>query len=231
MVAPMWAGEAEIVRAYFVRPRTTEMDLRWLRAQAFKEAIDMRALPAYLHEECWQTGTVRNHPQGSAAAAKLAEEMKHFRLVASLIEWLTGKPVAIADLLELPEDTKLQDLREPYRHGDELERAVVDFTEGGGGAMYSALVRLDHGEFERRTAHAFKIILDDEIQHGPAQIRVIARLARSDADWEHVIDIVQRVGQQRLHMRNEMFSFPLTADRIEAIAAGNIEPWPMPIAF
>jgi hypothetical protein len=32
-------------------------------------------------------------------------------------------------------------------------------------------------------------------------------------------------------MRNEMFSFPLTDGRLDEIASGRIEPWPLPLAL
>ncbi|HXQ20060.1 MAG TPA: hypothetical protein VN812_00195 [Candidatus Acidoferrales bacterium] len=230
LAAPFWAGEAEIVRSYLTRPRTSDTDLRWLKAQAFKETRHLRILPRRVQDEYWRTGTVRNHPQGSEAGAKLAEEMKHFRLIAELIEFLTVTPVGMTDLLELPEETALQDLRQPYRGGTNFERCIVDFTEGGGGAMYWVLARVEGGDFERRTASAFRLIYDDEVLHGPGQIHTIGRLANSAADWEHAEDIVARVCAQRLRMRNEMFSWPVSVERIAAIGAGNIDPWPMPVA-
>ena len=231
LAAPLWAGEAEIVRTYFDGRRTRDTDLRWLSAQAFKETRHLRVLPQSVQDEYWATGAVRTHPHGPAAGAKLTEEMKHFRLITGLIECLTGRPVVLAELLELPEETTLQDMREPYRAGTELERTVVDFTEGGGGAMYWVLARLDGGDFERRAAQAFQIIYDEEVLHGPGQIHAIARLATGAADWGRAEDIVVRVGRQRLHMRNEMFSWPLPTERLEAIGAGSIEPWPMPVAL
>src|SRR5262245_44008350 len=117
LAAPFWAGEAEIVRTYLDRPRAIDLDLRWLKAQAFKETRHLRMLPQSVQDEYWESGTVRHHPHGPEAAAKLAEEMKHFRLIAGLIEHLTGARVEMTDLLELPEETKLQDLRQPYRAG------------------------------------------------------------------------------------------------------------------
>jgi hypothetical protein len=38
VAAPLWAGEAELVRAYWSSPtRTLETDLLWLKRQCFKE--------------------------------------------------------------------------------------------------------------------------------------------------------------------------------------------------
>jgi len=230
IAAPFWAGEAEIVRTYLAGPRTVDKDLRWLKAQAFKETRHLRILPQDVQDEYWRTGSLQNHPNGAEEGAKLAEEMKHFRLIAELIEYLAGAPVGIADLLELPEETTLQDLRQPYRDGTDFERCIVDFTEGGGGAMYWVLARVEGGDYEHRTAVAFRLIYNDEVLHGPGQIHTIGRLAKSVADWEHAKDIVGRVCAQRLHMRNEMFSWPVSVERIAAIGAGQIDPWPMPVA-
>lgn len=230
LAAPFWAGEAEIVRMYLAGPRTMERGLRWLKAQAFKETRHLRILPQPVQDAYWRTGSVQHHPHGAEAGAKLAEEMKHFRLIADLIEDLAGGPPGIADLLELPEETTLQNLRQPYREGTALERCIVDFTEGGGGAMYWVLARVEGRDFERRTASAFRLIYDDEVLHGPGQIHTIGRLAKRAADWDHATDIVGRVCAQRLHMRNEMFSWPVPIERIAAIGAGHIDPWPMPVA-
>jgi hypothetical protein len=229
VAAPFWAGEAEIVRAHFARPRTLADDLHWLRAQAYKETRHLRILPPALQDEFLRTGRVAAHPEGPEAAKKFAEEMRHFRLLTDLIAELTGRPVTLADLRELPEETRLQDLRAPYRAGPPLDRAIVDFTEGGGGAMYWVLMRLEGGTFERRAAEVFRIIYDDEVIHGPAEIHTIARHAADPGDWTRAEDAVRAICHQRLHMRNEMFLHPLTAARIGEIAAGKIEPWAMPI--
>ena len=37
-LTPLWAGEAEVVRSYWISPaRSTETDLLWLKRQCFKE--------------------------------------------------------------------------------------------------------------------------------------------------------------------------------------------------
>ncbi len=66
LTAPFWAGEAEIVQAYCEKLRTNERDIRWLRAQAFKETIYLNALPLAQQNEYWQTGRVKDHPGGVA---------------------------------------------------------------------------------------------------------------------------------------------------------------------
>jgi hypothetical protein len=170
------------------------------------------------------------HPDGERAAEILAEEMKHFGLLAGLIQGLTGKEVVPDELHGLEEDRTLQALRADLRkRGGELERAAVTFTEGGGGSMYAVLEGLDGSDFDRDVAAAFREIHTDEVIHGPMQIHRIAEHARKAEDWERCTQIAVSICRQRLQMRNEMFGRPLSGGRIEEIEAGKIEPWPIPI--
>ena len=229
VAAPYWAGEAEIAREYLATRRTPARDLVWLKAQAWKETRLLRGLAPEAQRQYFATGRVADHPEGVEAVRKFAEEMKHFRLIAGLVTELTGTPVTLDDLTELPEETKLQAMRAPYRFGTPFERAVVNFTEGGGGGIYWVLARLQGGATERRIADVFREIHDEEVWHGPAEVRSIARQVTDAADWERAARIVRDLCRQRLAMRNEMFSLPLAESRLDEIAAGHIEPWPMPI--
>lgn len=229
--APFWAGEAEIVLVYLARPRTLDDDLHWLRAQAYKETRHLRALPRPLQEEFLATGTLAAHPEGPEEARKLGDEMRHYRLITDLIAELTGTPVTPADLRALPADAALQALRAPYRAGPPLDRAIVNFTEGGGGAMYAVLMGRGGSHLERRVAEVFRAIHADEVVHGPGEIHTIARLARNPHDWDRAERAVRAICHQRLHMRNEMFRHPLDPARLAEIAAGGIEPWPLPVAL
>lgn len=230
VAAPCWAGEAEIVRTYLREKRTPARDVTWLAAQAWKETRLLRALPPDDRRAFLATGTLASHPEGPEAIAKLADEMRHYHAIVDCIADLRGARLALDDLAELPEETALQAMRAPYRRGTPLERAAVNFTEGGGGAMYWVLARLEGGPHERRLAEVFAGIYADEVAHGPGELPAIARHATSAADWAHATAIVRIVSRQRLRMRNEMFSEPLAAARLDAIAAGAIEPWPLPCA-
>src|SRR5207245_767561 len=112
-----WAGEAEVVRANFRRPRTRAQDLSWLRAQAYKEARPFRDLPRDLQEEFLRTGTLRRHPEGGEAARRMAQETRHFWLLADLITEFFGVTITPSDVLVLLEDRKLQALRAACRAG------------------------------------------------------------------------------------------------------------------
>lgn len=231
VAAPYWAGEAEVVRTYFSRPRTQAQDLFWLRAQAYKEARPFRDLPQDLQAEFLRTGTVQNRPTDNETAQRIIEETRHFWLLADLVADCFGAKITLTDVVVLLEDRKLQGIRTAFRvQGGALERAAVTFTEGGGGAMFQALSQLEGGEFERKVAAVFKIILDEEIFHGPMELYTIARLVKRETDWEQVGLIVRAISRQRLVMRNEMFGFPLSSARMQEIDAGQILPWPMPVS-
>ena len=227
--ASYWAGEAEVVREYFLQPRTTDRDLQWLRAQAYKEARPFRDLSLPLQEEFLRTGTLTRHPHGPEMLVRLSQEVQHFSLLAEVIFTLSGKAVSLHDHVDLPEDRKLQKLRAGYRTHGPLERAAVEFTEGGGGAMFHVLRQLDGGEFEREIARVFAITAADEQWHGPPEVMAIVRYARDSGDWERARVIVREISHQRLHMRNEMFGFPLRPARVHEIETGLIQPWSMSI--
>jgi hypothetical protein len=91
------------------------------------------------------------------------------------------------------------------------------------------LSQLDGGELEQKVASVFKIIVAEEIPHGPMEIYTIAGHAKNESDWQRARTIVQSLSRQRLLMRNEMFGYPLSLARIQEISAGRIQPWQMPV--
>lgn len=232
IAAPYWAGEAEIVRTYFSRPRTRVQDLYWLKAQAYKEARPFRDLPETLRAEFLRTGLIQHLPNDNDTVQRIVEETRHFWLLAELIASCFGEIVLLTDVVTLREDRQLQELRAAMRaQGGPLEKAAVDFTEGGGGAMFHVLSQLEGGEVERKIASVFQIIAREEIPHGPMEIYAIAHHAKSELEWERVRVIVRDISRQRLLMRNEMFGFPLKAVRMQEIDAGQIQPWSIPLSL
>jgi hypothetical protein len=158
--------------------------------------------------------------------------MQHCKLLIDLITEVSGVSLTLRELRPLPEDQKLQEMRAAYRaQGGIVERAAVDFTEGGGGAMFQVLSQLDGGGLERRIATIFKLIAEDEKAHGPMEIYTIARCARNSEDWRRARTIVEAVSRQRVLMRNEMFGYPLSPTRVQEIMEGHIEPWPMSLSL
>ena len=230
-------AEMAIVRAYFSKRRRPRDHIRWLKAQAFKEHAAIRPLLEFLavYHSRLDDGVDRHDFE--EIAEKLAEETKHARLVMDLIEELSGKRTKPRDLIWLPEDKKLARIRARYsktyaallhgsrtpshkemrRKDEEIERAAVTLTEGGGGALYEVCVAQRRDAAEKKIAAAFKAIHADEKDHKNTGARRLAGLLRTRRDYERAAEIVCAVSAQRLRMRNEQFGFPLSAAELNEL--------------
>ena len=91
--------------------------------------------------------------------------------------------------------------------------------------MFVAGMRLaGTGELNDRIAKACEQVYHDEIGHMRSGFVGLAQQALSPAEWDEVAAMVHKILLQRLHMRNEQFSYPLSDARLKAIQAGDIEP-------
>ena len=227
-------AEAAVVRAYFRKRRTKRQHIHWLKAQGFKEHAAIKPLLKILANFHSRLDDGVDRHEFEEIAEKLAEETKHARLVMDLIEEIGGKQLRPADLIWLPEDKKLARVRARYsktfaallhgsktpsgkemrRRDEELERAAVTLTEGGGGALYEVCIRLKRGPIEKKIAAAFREIYLDEVDHKNAGARNLATLVRSRADYARAGEIIREVSSQRLRMRNEQFGFPLSHEQV-----------------
>ena len=231
------SAEAEVFKAYFAKPREKKEDVRWLKDQAFKEHSAIKPLLQTLAKTYPHLDKGMDRHQYEELAEKLAEEMKHARLIMDLLEEMTGTRITPKDLLWLSEDKRLAKIRGRYsktyagllhgsqnikvreirRKDEDLERAAITLTEGGGGALYEVCSRLKAGRFERKIATAFKEIYRDEVNHKNAGARDLARLVITRRDYERAKRIIQTVSSQRLRMRNEQIGFPLSARKIRSL--------------
>jgi hypothetical protein len=223
-------AERTVVAAFFSKPRKKSDHLRWLRAQAFKEYSAIKPIFTALAKLYPELDRKVDRQQFEELTEKLADETKHARLIMDLLEELTGRKVTFADLLWLPEDRKLSKIRARYskslatllhgngtikakeirRQDEELERAAITLTEGGGGALYLVCSRLKTYGFEGKIARLFKEILLDEVAHKDSGIRSLGALVRNDTAFGRAARIICEVSSQRLRMRNEQFGFPLS---------------------
>jgi hypothetical protein len=243
--ARWWAGEAEVVRVYFSRPRTAASDARWLRLQAARElGAALRAArqtPKLLEAV---EGTVDRHDV-EIAVRGMYEEVRHYRLLADILEEITGEKPSPAELLpyagtltkakervghpELPALTEhiaiVKNLYETY--GD-MTAAVLSFFEGGGAAIFHSgsklleypYVSYSNGVIEKKIADAMQIIYEDEMRHGPIHIPDVAERLTGEADFHAAEEIIQAKGKAHLRLRNETFGYPLTEQRMREIDAG-----------
>ena len=102
------------------------------------------------------------------------------------------------------------------------DRSWQDLLLQSCGLFYAASV-LDGDDFDRRIARAFKVVLADERGHGPANVFKVNKVIRSEQDLEGASEMLRARALQRLRMRNEQFSPPLPAERLEAIMDGDID--------
>jgi hypothetical protein len=245
--ARWWAGEAEVVRTYFSQPRTAADDAHWLKLQASRElgaaARQANEAPALFEAV---EATVDRHDL-EAAVRVVYEEVRHYRLLADILEEVTGAKPKAAELLAyagtLKERVGHRDLPALCEHiavvkklvekYGELTETVLKFFEGGGAAIFYSGSRLleypyisySNGAVERKIAAAMKIIFEDEMRHGPIHIPDVAAQLRSDADFRAAEDIVATKAKAHLRLRNETFGYPLTEERMQEIDGGiRIEP-------
>src|SRR5690242_15344183 len=113
--APLWAGEAEIVRTYWTSPiRTVESDKRWLRLQCYKEfggnpdhktagGGRLTVLEQVLHDMVPQLEVTVDREALREELEKHVSEYIHYCLYASVYDKLLkpGEPKLSAAGLEI----------------------------------------------------------------------------------------------------------------------------------
>lgn len=240
LAAPYWAGEAEVVGTYFQSDaRTTESDLVWLRRQCFKEIWGsgvgdkkkglFQGPVAYLSDVFDKIDREVDRHTVLDVIDDLRTEFAHYCLFADIHDWLDAQSSEKLNphlLVGWAADDELARIRYAYREQrGRLGYFAVRFTEGGYCSMYAAGMRLaGSGELNDRIAHACQQVYNDEIGHMRAGYVGLAKQQLAAAEWEEIATMVRKILLQRLHMRNEQFSYPLSAERIQAIDAGEITP-------
>ena len=237
LAAPYWAGEAEVVWTYFQSPRRSkETDLLWLRRQCFKEIWGsgvgdkkkglFQGPVAYLSDVFPKIDREVNRHEVLDVIDDLRTEFFHYCLFADIYDYLSGEKLNPQQLTGWAADEELARIRYEYRERrGRLGYFAVRFTEGGYCSMYSTGMRLaGTGELNDRIAKACEQVYRDEIGHMRSGFVGLSRQELSPAEWDEVAAMTKKILLQRMHMRNEQFSFPLSAERIRAIDAGDIEP-------
>jgi hypothetical protein len=231
------AAERAVIAAFFYkRPRRRD-HVQWLRAQAFKEYSAIKPIFTALAKLYPQIDRGIDRHDYQELTEKLADETKHARLVMDLLEEIGGNRITSRDLLWLPQDKKLAQIRARYspsyatllhgrgkisareirRRDETLERAAITLTEGGGGALYQVCSKLRKTGVEGKIAKVFHQILLDEVGHKDSGGRALAPLIKSKSAFDRAAKIICEVSAQRLRMRNEQFGFPLQPNELSAL--------------
>jgi hypothetical protein len=229
-----WAGEAEVVRTYFARHRTRERDLAWLKHQAWKEIKQIPVIASAVIDATGKVGKDLSFDEYLEITKKCWEEAKHYVWMAECLQELGYQTLALADLGgPLPEQTKIRQVREEVEKKSQhpaVIAAVSSWPEGGGsGVTFKELSKVQGGKLEAKIAAAAARICAEEADHGREGAEAVIRGVRKcglDAQTKQImLDGANRLCRQRLRMRNEMFGFPLTEERLKEIEEGkNIVP-------
>ncbi len=229
-----WAGEAEVVRTYFARHRTRERDLAWLKHQAWKEIKQIPVIANEVIRATDRVGKDLSFVEYLEVTKKCWEEAKHYVWMAECLQELGYESLGLSDLGgPLPEQAKIRQVREEVERQSQhpaVIAAVSTWPEGGGsGVTFKELSKVRGSKLEAKIAAAAARICAEEADHGregaEAVVRGVRKLGLDAQTKEILLAGARRLCRQRLRMRNEMFGFPLTEERLREIEAGkNITP-------
>ena len=249
--APLWAGEAEVVRTYWDSSiRNLNADLLWLRRQCSKEFNgsgigEYRNMGVFmgplleLKEIFPRIDTGRPDSVPRRYALELMETMfdeyRHFCLFSDVYDRIKPEGVPTMNPHELEtwdEDKALTRLR--HRHIEEHGKLGVRacrFTEGGYCTLFREGMRLKgRGGADDLIAEACAEIYEDEFGHMLEGIAGLDREGWTAGEFVLMEELVVDQLRHRIRMRNAEFSFPLPEERVEAIFNGDIEPEPFDFA-
>jgi hypothetical protein len=239
--APLWAGEAEIVRTYWTSPvRTRETDKLWLWRQCWKEYAGIGDgegetrgmagdLAVKLTRQLPQLDITVDRHDLKELMEKVFVEYTHYCLFADIYDGIVepGEAKLNANTLApWPEEEALASRRRAVRTSiGKLGERASNFTEGGYCTMYSEGAKLGgRPGLDGRIGKACQKVYDDEFGHMMWGVLGIDEEGLSAADWAQMTELTTEQLRLRLYMRNAQFTHPLTDARIKEIIAGKIEP-------
>ena len=234
-----WAGEAEISRQFFSQTRTAEEQARWLQLQVYKEMYGsglvgpkegiIRSFLDDLRQRIETISTTQDRNDFERDLRVLREEFTHFKLFADALESVTGKPVDKDELKtwQLPEDKKLQEVRNGFRKQGKIGELAIMFTEGGGSSLFYEGKKIGGDPVSDTIANVCDVIFTDELEHGEHGAHDVDDAIDTEDDWAKVREMVTAICQQRLRMRYNMFGLPVDEKRIKEITEGKIDPLKM----
>ncbi len=225
---PYWECEAEIAKRFYAKA-TNEDHIFYLRAQLWKELNPVDGFFNGLHKELQQT--VDKYPLVDKEIDRhdyhflllqLVQEFNHYVVLADVFEHLVGRRISPSDTIQLPEEKKLGDIRRAYvEKNDPLLNAAVGFTEGGGARVFREGKDLKGNTVNEMTAKAMQILFDDEHDHYLEQAKEAVSHVKSPDDLARMKDAVEKISDQRVWMRAEMFRNAMTKQEIETFLQQN----------
>jgi hypothetical protein len=244
------AAEAEVVRAFYATSHTPQEYLDVVLRQAGREAHTALQMTRALRMLDEMERTVDRHALRDQMERQ-ADEIKHYTIMADLAERLAGRKLPREELLKywvfavydpmLPHE-RMYNPRLPAANaaldfnkrlieefGWERGRPLTRLAEGGGGGAFVEAMHHRADDFQVRFADAMTEIYVDEVGHGPQQIREYARTRiQSNEQLEEEKRWLTEFLQHHLRVRNEIFRYPLSPERMAAIDRGEFVPESVP---
>lgn len=239
--APLWAGEAEVVRTYWTSPvRTRETDKRWLKCQCWKEFAGIgdskgvtkavvSNLAFILNRDMPHIDVTVDRHDIKEELEKSYVEFTHYVLFADIHDMLCdkGEPRLNANILAPwpEEETLAARRREARKTLGKIGARASDFTEGGYCTMYSEGAKLKgRPGLDGHIGTACQKVYDDEFGHMMYGVVGVDDEGFSRAEWDQLTELTLEQLRLRIYMRNAQFTHPLPDSRIKEIIAGRIEP-------
>jgi len=234
--APYWTAEAEVFRAYWRWDgRTQETDQLWLARQSYKEFWDGFVSPfEQLRAAFDKIDRGIGRHEALDFAKTLHEEFAHYVAFADAYEALTPEGEAPIDPEKLrvdgdwPENRVLVEMRAEHKrtHG-ELGQRAHQFTEGGYCTLYAEGMTLaGRGGVDDLIAKACTRVYEDEFGHMLKGIVGLDERETRPDEWAALTAMTVAQMQQRIHMRNAQFSFPVEGEALVELLSGACPPTP-----
>src|SRR4030095_49044 len=109
-----WGGHVEVVTAFFSRPRPREQLIAWLDLQLYKEIHVVPGKAQALIDMYEKLDDEAERGEYEAEAYELADEIRHYRLLADIRESITGKKLKATETRPTAEQLKLEAVRRKY---------------------------------------------------------------------------------------------------------------------
>lgn len=222
-----WGGHYEVVKTFFGQPRPQGQLLAWLDLQLYKEIHVVPGKARQILEMYEKLDREVERGEFEAEVYELADEVQHYRLLADVMEMITGQRRPALDYKATPEQIALEGVRRKYEESGPLVRSVGGFGPGGGTAFAAAGCMIEGGPVERQLADAFKVIYAQELQHYNKNRFIFDRRAREadPSEYPEALQYARELARQHFVLRNASFSHPLSPQRVAEIDAGHVTPY------
>lgn len=230
---PFWGGHCEVVRTFFSQERPQEQLIAWLELQLYKEIHVVPIKAREIIELYERLDLDLDRGEFEAECYELADEVQHYRVLADVLELITGQRRPARDFKPTLEQRDLEAVRQKYANKGELAKSVGGFSPGGGVAFAAAGCMLERGPVQRQLAEAFKVIYRQELEHYNKGRIVFDRRAREadPSEYPVALEYAREVARQHFLMRNAAFGHPLSPERVAQIEAGQVTPYVPPAQY